>query len=823
MRPSLLAVTFLFFALFAFDTNGQTNNTRPVITGQVPDPLVTSANQPIIIELTNLIVVDPDPLPVYPNGFTLDIGTGRNYRVNQNVVTPDRNFTGTLRVPVRVDDGRQRSRQFDVEIEVHTEENEAPVITGQVELNIRPGESLEVQLSHLVVNDPDDNYPEDFDLNVYNGGNYDRRGNTITPRSNFTGILAVRVSVNDGTNESPRYDLKINVSEAENVKPVITGHDEISIDEETPFTIRLSDLNVVDPDNNYPRDFTLKINAGHNYSISGTTVTPAKDFTGILSVQVQVNDGDADSDPFAMQVTVNPVNDAPLITGQNPVTTPSNTPVTITFEHLKVADPDSNYPSEFSMRLSPGNDYTLAGNTVRPRAGFAGDLTVKLRVNDGADESNEYPFKITVEPEPENIAPVITGQKEISPIVENTSRLMLLSDLIVTDPDNTWPTDFILKVLAGDNYSIQGATIKPSADFKNNTLIVNVVVNDGINDSAPYGVKIQVVPSSNKPVITGQKEVTMSEDTSLEIKLDMLEVSDADNLSFPKGFSLHVQSGDNNVYTVKGSTITPAMNLNGFIEIVVKVSDGVNVSEPFNLAVFVEPVNDAPEITNFDAASLDYKPGEQPLTIFENVELNDVDNDHLTLAEIGFDSGNYSLANDELLISDSVNIKVIYDPAGILFLVGHATLEEYETAIRSIRYNYRTTFDEYGNPAEILSGPRNIYITLHDGQQASERYAKEIIMETKVALDIPNTFTPNGDQSNDTWKIRSSNLSQFDEAVIRVYNKNGLLLYEAVGFENEWDGAANGQRLPGDTYYYIIDLKLTYMKQTYKGIVTILH
>jgi gliding motility-associated-like protein len=377
--------------------------------------------------------------------------------------------------------------------------------------------------------------------------------------------------------------------------------------------------------------------------------------------------------------------------------------------------------------------------------------------------------------------------------------------------------------LPGDHYSVEGITIKPSADFKNNALVVNVLVNDGTTDSAPYGVRIEVVPASKKPVITGQKEVTMLEDGSLEIKLDMLEVSDADNLSFPKGFSLQIQPGDNNVYTLKGNTITPATNLNGFIEVAIKVSDGVNVSDPFNLAVFVEPANDAPEITNFDATSIDYKPGEQPVSILGNVQINDVDNDHLTLAEIGFDSTNYSFANDELLISDSTNIKVIYDPAGILFLIGHATLEEYEAAIRSIRYNYRMTLDEFGNPAEILSGPRSVYITLHDGQHASERYEKEIIMETKVALDIPNTFTPNGDQSNDTWKIRSTNISQLDEAVIRVYSRNGLLLYEAVGFENEWDGAANGQRLPVDTYYYTIDLKLTYMKQTYKGIVMILH
>lgn len=806
------------------DSLAQGNTTRPSITGQNPSPLETAINQPITIELTNLIVVDPDPQPVYPAGFTLDVDDGRNYSVNQNTVTPDRNFTGMLSVPVSVDDGRQRSRRFDLQIEVRAADaNKRPEITGQVELNIRPGESLELLLSHLIVNDPDNKYPDDFELNVYNGSNYDRRGNTITPRRNFVGTLTVRVSVNDGSSESSRYDLKINVAEAQNIAPVITGQDAITTNEETAVLLRLNDLKVTDPDDPYPKDFTLKVNAGHNYSVSGTTITPAKDYSGLLTVQVQVNDGKADSAPFSLQVTVNPVNDAPLITGQNPVTTPANTPVVITLANLKVTDPDSNYPSDFSLRLSQGNNYTLEGNTIRPRIGFEGELTVRLRVSDGAAESNEYPLKISVAPEPENIAPVITGQKEISPIAENSSRLMLLSDVIVTDPDSKWPTDFTLKVLPGENYVVEGSTIKLSTNFRNNTVIVNVIVSDGKNDSAPYGVKIEVIPSSKKPVINGQKEVNMVEDTSLEIKLEMLEVSDADNLSFPKGFSLKVQTGNNNMYTVKGNTITPAQDLNGYIEVLVTVSDGVNMSDPFKLSVFVEPANDAPSIVDFDGSPLDYKPGEQPLKMLDNVVIRDVDSDHLTLAEIGFDSSNHSPINDELLINDSTNIRIVYDPSGILFLVGHATLEEYETAISSLRYNYRMTYDESGNPSEIISGPRKIYIILHDGQSVSERYEKEITIETDVALDIPNAFTPNGDNSNDTWKIRSTNLSQLDEAVIRVYNKYGLLLYEAVGFENEWDGAANGQRLPVDIYYYTIDLNLSYMKQTFKGVVTILH
>jgi len=266
------------------------------------------------------------------------------------------------------------------------------------------------------------------------------------------------------------------------------------------------------------------------------------------------------------------------------------------------------------------------------------------------------------------------------------------------------------------------------------------------------------------------------------------------------------------------------LNLNGFIEVGVTVSDGINTSDEFKLSILVTPVNDAPEILNFETTPLVYEPGSQPIYLSQTLDLRDVDNDHLSMAEIGFRPTNYSPMNDELIITtDSTNIKAIHDPDGILFLVGYAPLEEYKTVIRSLQYNYRMTQDENGNPSEILSGARTIYLNLHDGQLISDTYERQITMETKVALDIPNAFTPNGDNSNDTWRIHSMNKEQLDKALIRVYNKRGLLLYESIGFENEWDGTSNGQVLPVDTYYYTIDLNLSFMKQTYKGVVTILH
>ena len=91
-------------------------------------------------------------------------------------------------------------------------------------------------------------------------------------------------------------------------------------------------------------------------------------------------------------------------------------------------------------------------------------------------------------------------------------------------------------------------------------------------------------------------------------------------------------------------------------------------------------------------------------------------------------------------------------------------------------------------------------------------------------LDIPNAFSPNGDRANEAWLITSPNTTDgsvpYTEALIRVYNKRGLLVYEAKGFANPWDGTFSGKELPVDTYYYTIDLH--YNKVRYKGVVTIL-
>jgi gliding motility-associated-like protein len=72
-------------------------------------------------------------------------------------------------------------------------------------------------------------------------------------------------------------------------------------------------------------------------------------------------------------------------------------------------------------------------------------------------------------------------------------------------------------------------------------------------------------------------------------------------------------------------------------------------------------------------------------------------------------------------------------------------------------------------------------------------------------VKVPNAFSPNGDGTNDTWKIEA--LVTYPEADIQVFNRFGQVVFESHGYSKPWDGTYNGQPLPAGTYYYVIDLK----------------
>jgi gliding motility-associated-like protein len=73
-------------------------------------------------------------------------------------------------------------------------------------------------------------------------------------------------------------------------------------------------------------------------------------------------------------------------------------------------------------------------------------------------------------------------------------------------------------------------------------------------------------------------------------------------------------------------------------------------------------------------------------------------------------------------------------------------------------------------------------------------------------LNVPNTFSPNNDGSNDVWIIPG--IENYPDNRMVIMNRFGDLLYESAsyGTVNAWAGTRNGKVLPDGVYYYLLEL-----------------
>jgi gliding motility-associated-like protein len=97
----------------------------------------------------------------------------------------------------------------------------------------------------------------------------------------------------------------------------------------------------------------------------------------------------------------------------------------------------------------------------------------------------------------------------------------------------------------------------------------------------------------------------------------------------------------------------------------------------------------------------------------------------------------------------------------------------------------------------------------------------EIEIGNGSSIEIPNVFTPNGDQINDYFQVNAESLRSFEG---KILNRWGNKMYEWTDWENKttggWNGKINntGQEAAPGVYYYIIKAEgLDGIKYDFKG------
>ncbi|MEM9820558.1 MAG: choice-of-anchor D domain-containing protein, partial [Bacteroidota bacterium] len=286
--------------------------------------------------------------------------------------------------------------------------------------------------------------------------------------------LTINLKQNIDDKQSPFEDLTLNFQVISNQSTEISG-------------ISNSDLHLMLVDSTLQLHTTTNIN-------------------GRFEVEVQVQDPQGLLSIDTMLVDVLAVNDAPSFSliGNDTIAVNSGWRNKNNFAH---AIGDNDYNSQNLQFIISNNQPTLFKTqptinatgqlSYEVNSNTSGEATVYVTLQDDGGQaygghylSELDSFKIMVP----NQIPIIHGAVSQLSTTRNTPLTIGLDDLNVTDVDNVYPNDFSLTVQNGMNYTVAGNTITPALGFLD-TLLVPVMVNDGIDNSSPMILKIAVTPS----------------------------------------------------------------------------------------------------------------------------------------------------------------------------------------------------------------------------------------------------------------------------------------------------------------------------------------
>lgn len=238
---------------------------------------------------------------------------------------------------------------------------------------------------------------------------------TFAPFPNDNGIayatFEFKVEDGSGAQSNEIYLATINVAPVNDV-PVATG-DAFITNEDTPLLGAADELFINDSDIDNDPLIAVLATGTSNGSIllnadGSFEYTPDADFYGSDSFTYMANDGTVNSNLVTVNITINPVNDAPVAMDDT-YTTDEDTPLNIISAGVLTNDSDVegnsitaqvvNSTSNGSLSLNPDGSFNYV-----PDANFNGSDSFTYVANDGMESSTEATVTIVVNPV--NDAPV---------------------------------------------------------------------------------------------------------------------------------------------------------------------------------------------------------------------------------------------------------------------------------------------------------------------------------------------------------------------------------------------------------------------------------
>ncbi|MCU1429527.1 MAG: repeat-containing protein [Actinomycetia bacterium] len=541
--------------------------------------------------LVNDTDTESDPLTAH---LVSDVSHG-NLSLNTDgsfTYTPAAGFSGSDSFTYKANDGTSDSGAATVSINVAA--NQSPVVADIV---LTTSENTDLNFV-LHGSDPDDNASaltfsiaagvSHGSLSCSGGGSC-----TYSPTTNYAGSDSFTYQAHDPSNATSNTATASITVAAANHPPVAQAQS-VTTPEDTPLGITVKATDVDGDQLAYAvQQQPAKGSVSCGVNTGQCLFTPNLNANGTDSFIFRATDGHGAFDTATVDMSITPVNDAPVAIAASVPTLQGNA---ATFS-VTANDPD-NAPAQltYSATTQPLHGTatcTAAGNcTYTPQPGFVGADAFTFGVHDPSNLSDTAVVTLTVGSN--NHAPV--AQPQAVNALEGTATPITLT---ATDVDGDNLTYSVVTQALHGVATCSGAGVcsyTPTTSY-NGPDSFTFQATDGVATSNVATVTLTVA-HTNQPPVAAPQSVSMLEDKAATITLGATDPDIADVLTY--AVDQQALHGTATCVAATGvCTYTPTANYSGADSFTFHANDGLVNSNVAIVSLTVTPVNDPPVVKPF--------------------------------------------------------------------------------------------------------------------------------------------------------------------------------------------------------------------------------
>jgi gliding motility-associated-like protein len=113
----------------------------------------------------------------------------------------------------------------------------------------------------------------------------------------------------------------------------------------------------------------------------------------------------------------------------------------------------------------------------------------------------------------------------------------------------------------------------------------------------------------------------------------------------------------------------------------------------------------------------------------------------------------------------------------------------------------------YYDAADPVQGNYEVTLFAYNDYGCYDSTSQEITIKDDLLIFVPNSFTPNGDEFNNTFKPVYGSSFTLVEYDLLIYNRWGEIVFQSMDISFGWDGTIKGQIAPEGVYIWKLNIK----------------